>query len=442
MSNAVTISGSTYTVTGTVTQESDNSGVVDLHVLVYDKDRIGRDDFLAIGVTDKNGKFTVEFDVSKFSFIIDRKPDLYFIVKDAGTVLLNTKTETINNADASTPPIHLVVSMVNDKLRKLIQEEPVPGWVGGFAQSNPDFAYPNPDLSSLPIEKNRTNIPKLQRQQKVLWPEFSWETEPGKDDPKRCYQMFAPDISRLGYTNEGKVYSIICPQQGAASPHLGSMNVEVTVTGNRGWADESTKELAADMSVEGRIWFSPSAHEHVLVQQIASHFNKNNLPFPSSKANAIIVSTFKPGQPDQPLFPLTKGSSTDFPIPDFAKHEDIAWSLGHLGVEIGPIIKTGVDIVDKFNQLVLDAFNTASGNMLKEGNILTWNVWFTAPELVDQEEWTEHTEKWRKSIDADHGSPEGDGTDARYFDGTPFKPLKELLIEELPKIIKFIKDHL
>ena len=69
-------------------------------------------------------------------------------------------------------------------------------------------------------------------------------------------------------------------------------------------------------------------------------------------------------------------------------------------------------------------------------------MWFTAPEFVDVAEWRAHAIKWRESIDADHGSPEGPGTDARYFDGTPFKPLKELLTEELPKILKFIKGHL
>jgi len=104
--------------------------------------------------------------------------------------------------------------------------------------------------------------------------------------------------------------------------------------------------------------------------------------------------------------------------------------------------KTGVEIVDNFNQLVLDAFNTAAGNMLKTGNILTWNVWFTAPELVDQEEWASHTEEWRQSIKADHGSPDGPGSDPRYFDGTRFQPLKELLIEELPRILAFVKKYL
>jgi len=442
MNNAVTISGSNYTVTGTVKNIETQQGILDLHVLAYDHDSIGRDDFLGIASTNRDGVFTLEFDVSKFSFIVDRSPDLYFIVKDAGTELLNTKDNVIQNADASTPPIILEVSMVNDKLRKLIKDNPAPGWVGGFAQSNPAFSYPTPNLTSLTLEKNRTNIPKLQRQMKVLWPEFSWESEPGQADPKRCYQMFAPDISRLGYTDEGKVYSIICPQQGAASPHLGSMNVEITVTGNRGWADETNKSLAADMTVEGRIWFSPSAHRKLLIQQVSKYFDKLNLPFPSSKANAIRVSTYNVGTPDQAFFSLSNGLSTTFPIPEFAKHEEISWTMGHLAVEIGPIIKTGVEVVDNFNQLVLDIFNTASGNMLKNGNVLTWNVWFTAPEVVDQQEWTDHTEKWRESIDADHGSPEGDGTDPRYFDGTPFKPLKELLIDELPRIMKYIKDHL
>src|SRR5690606_21891304 len=80
----------------------------------------------------------------------------------------------------------------------------VPGWVGGFAQSNPKFAYPDPDLNSLPMLGNMDNIGLLTRQQPVKWPEFSWNTEPGQPDPRRCFQMFAPYISRLGYNNKGR----------------------------------------------------------------------------------------------------------------------------------------------------------------------------------------------------------------------------------------------
>ncbi|MEL7427009.1 MAG: hypothetical protein AAFN81_28710 [Bacteroidota bacterium] len=441
MSNAITIAGSVYTVRGTVKHQSTNEGIQDLHVLLYDDDRV-KDDFLGIGVTDAAGAFSISFDRSKFSKFFEREPDLYFIVKDGGLELLSTKDNIITDAGTATPPINLTVNTTNDDLRKLINKTPVDGWVGGFVESNPAFGYPDPDLSSLPVLDNLDNIPKLQRQQKVVWPEFSWETEPGEADPKRCYQMFAPDISRLGYTDEGRVFSIICPQQGTTSPHLGSMNVEVTVTGNRGWANEANKELAADMSVVGKIWFSPSSHEHKLVKQLIKIFTKNKMNFPGSKADAIVVETFKPGHPDQALFPLTKGLTDRFPMPDFAKHEEISWNVAHLDVEIGGIRKTGDDKADKFNQFVLDTFNTASGNMLKKGNILSWNVWFTAPELVDTEEWEDHAELWRQSIQADHGSPEGPGTDARYFDGTPFKPLKEWVLEELPRVMSFIQEHI
>jgi hypothetical protein len=438
---AIAIVGTNYTVSGTVSDIKNNEGVVDLHVLLYDQD-VFKDDFLGIGVTDKDGKFSISFTADKFQTLHDKKPDLYFVVKDAGFELLNTKDHVIRNADEDTAAIHLVVDLTGDKLRELVNEEAVPGWVGGFEQSNAAFAYPEPDLSSLEIMDNMDNIDLLQRQQKVLWPEFSWKTRPESEgNSSRCYQMFAPDISRLGYTNEGRIYSIICPQQGVTLASLGCLNVEVTVTGNRGWANETTRELAADMGVQGKIWFSPSAEEMPLVKLFEKHFKEKNLPFPHNKANAIVIETFTPGKPDEPNFPLYKGLCKDFPIPDFAKHEGIAWSVGHLGVQIGAIVKTGYPEVDDFNQMVLDLFNLGSGNMLKKDNILTWNVWFTAPELVDVEEWRNHALLWRESLQADHGSPEGPGTSARYFDGTQFEPVKDLLKEELPRIIHFAQKH-
>src|SRR3569832_1804459 len=135
---------------------------------------------------------------------------------------------------------------------------PAPGWVGGISSSNHAFAYQTTDLSSLPMLGNKDNIPLLQRQLDVLLPEFSWQTVIG-DETSRCYQMFAPDISRAGYTSAGRVYSVICPQQGAWSPTLGDLNIEVTVTAQRGWVNEATPDLdaslvAADMTVTGQIW--------------------------------------------------------------------------------------------------------------------------------------------------------------------------------------------
>lgn len=167
---------------------------------------------------------------------------------------------------------------------------PAPGWVGGFAQSKPEFAYPDPDLSSLDMLCNLANIDKLDRQQAVLWPEFSWETQKDDTDTRRCYQMFAPDISRLGYTNDGRVYSIICPQQGIVSPALGAINAEVTVTGQRGWVDETTKTIAADLSVVGKIWFSPSASGGFLYKMFWNLFKNSSHNFPATKEHAIIVN--------------------------------------------------------------------------------------------------------------------------------------------------------
>lgn len=316
------------------------------------------------------------------------------------------------------------------------------GWIGGFAESNEKFAYPTPDLRSLDMLKNMDNIDLLERQQAVLWPEFSWESEPGNSDPKRCFQMFAPDISRLGYTDEGRVYSIICPQQGIESPSFGSVNLEVTVTGQRGWVDEHTGWLACDMSVEARAWFAPGWHEEPAVKLLWKLLEELGHDFPISKDKAVVISAHKPGDPDQPIFPLTKGENPRFVAPDFARHADEAWSVGHLEAEIGAIEPTHHAAVDDFNALLVDIFNMSSGNMLQEGNVLTWNVWFDHPQLVDQNEWREHAEKWRRSIDIDHTSPDRRRTPARFHDGSPFRAADELVDEEISKIYDFIHKHL
>ena len=316
-----------------------------------------------------------------------------------------------------------------------INRNPAPGWIGGFEGTNPAFAYPTPNLTSLPMWANMENLDRLDRQQKVLWPEFSWETVQG-DPESRCYLMFAHDISRLGYNKEGRVYSIICPQQGVCSSLLGCMNVEVTVTGQRGWAEEkldgeinpsagfNVRPIAADMRVEGTIWFTPGTiGNNPIVQHIMKKFEEEiDMPFPFDKAHAIKVKTHLPGNAEQPIFPLAEGQTDRFPIPDFAQHQDEAWNVAHLDVQIGSIVQTERAPVDDFNALVMKIFNLYSGNMLEMGNILSWYVWFTAPELVDRIEWSEHAEHWRRSIQEGHDSPEGKGTSARYYDGSPFEP--------------------
>jgi hypothetical protein len=323
---------------------------------------------------------------------------------------------------------------------------PAPGWIGGFSSSDPAFAYPDPDLSSLPMLGNMDNIPLLQRQLDVLWPEFSWETVIG-DPQSRCFQMFAPDISRAGYTAAGRVYSIICPQQGAWSPTLGDLNIEVTVTGNRGWVNESASNLdydlvAADMNVTGKIWFGPVAKTMRVYKLLELIFAAEGLPFPLDKAHAIQVRLHRVGDPGEPTISVRSGISDAFPNPDFALHRDVAWAVANVAVEIGPIETYGIAMVDEFNALVMDIFNLASGNLLSPGNVLTWNVWLDAPTLVDQAEWKAHAEYWRNSLDTGHGSPDGPGTPPRYFDGTPFEPEDAVIEKEWDLIRAWIKKHI
>lgn len=322
---------------------------------------------------------------------------------------------------------------------------PAPGWIGGFSASNPNFAYPDPDLSSLPLLGNMDNIPRLRRQVMVLWPEFSWETVIGDPD-SRCYQMFAPDISRLGYDDAGRAWSIICPQQGAVSKILGSLNIEVTVTGQRGWVDESVTDrdsdlLAADMNVTGKIWFGPGSGDKLAYHLLKSLFKAKNLPFPLDKANAIQVTLHQVNDPSVPTISVRSGIDGSFRNPDFALHHADAWGVANVAVQIGPILPTYHPLVDEFNALVMDVFNLASGNLLSPGNILTWNVWFDAPTHVDRHEWQEHAEKWRRSIDADHGSPDGKGSSPRYFDGTCFSPLESAVDQEWCKIKAWLEKH-
>ena len=293
------------------------------------------------------------------------------------------------------------------------------GWIGGFAESNPRFAYPNRDLNSLPMLDNMANIPRIKRQQYIYWPEFSWQTKLG-DEKSRCFQMFAHNISSIGYDDAGRIWSIICPQQGFCIPSIGCLNVEVTVTGQRGWVSETINEdwIAADMTVEGKIWFSPSSHQNWLVKRVWGLFKEKSLPFPSDKANAIQISTHMVDELFEPIFPIRAGESSRFTAPAKFRHQESARSVANIEVQIGPIIKKNIDVVDQFNEKILDLFNIFSGNMLLEQNVLTWNLWFREVKLVNTEEWRTRAEKWRQSIDEEHGLrlPDPQYADLRFLE--------------------------
>jgi hypothetical protein len=59
----------------------------------------------------------------------------------------------------------------------------------------------NPSASGPPrftLTDNLARIDQIKRMWRAQWPEFSWLTVPG-EATSRCYQLFAPDISRVGY---------------------------------------------------------------------------------------------------------------------------------------------------------------------------------------------------------------------------------------------------
>jgi hypothetical protein len=269
------------------------------------------------------------------------------------------------------------------------------------------------------------NIPDIDRMLRAKWPEFSWEVIKG--NPRtRMYQMFAPDISRLGYNNTGKVWSIICPQQGIYFPTLGAtLNVEVTVTGNRGWINEGASVVedlfAADVKIQPTIWFSPDSVNGWLWQQLLKLNNKWSDKLSLSKSKGIRIKTSN-GDGTNDIIQVRMGEYPNYRFPERANHwGDYAWAVANLAVTIGCIDSTSDSNVDDFNSKGMELFNLGSGNLLQATNTLIWNLWAGSPELVNQDEWKNHANYWRHSIDVNHRPPEGEGTNITDINGKPFK---------------------
>lgn len=312
-----------------------------------------------------------------------------------------------------------------------------------------------------PLADNMDNIDKIERMWRAQWPEFSWLTVPG-DESSRCYQMFAPDISRVGYGNKGfqkdnkdrwQVYAVMCPQQGMWIPVIqGTLNIEVTVTSAGGWVTENPMVIDSQITVAPKIWFSPDTMQTKLVQLLWNLFKWSGIPFPLSKQdNPITINTYGVDSKDQPtkspVLNIVNGQDPNFPVPAFAIHssfdEDgmIAACVVYLSVEIGEMNLTGNSIADEFNTLVMEIFNIASGNLLLNKNVLSWNVWALAPEAVYTPEWKQHADYWRFSIDVNHRSPEGNGRDPRYFNGKPFNALASAICSKLEELKEFILKY-
>mmetsp|Transcript_6424 Transcript_6424/g.7140 ORF Transcript_6424/g.7140 Transcript_6424/m.7140 type:complete len:490 (+) Transcript_6424:70-1539(+) len=330
--------------------------------------------------------------------------------------------------------------------------EAPPGWKGGFAQSNPAFAYPqtHPDLSSIPVTTNLENIPKVTRMMKAKWPEFSWEMVPGNDST-RVFCRFTEYICRYGYDDEGQIWSFMCPQMGVDLGRLGEANVEVTVTGVRGYLDEAAEpspSVALDLGVMGQIWLTSSTP---LLMALLNYLFPSIEEYPIKKAKSIRIQTHEVGNKLQPLFRNDNGVSKQFISPPFTQHWDEASLVTNLEVQIGEILKNKSENgkvtkeVDDFNQMILNLFNLSSGNMLSHQNVLSWNIWLTAPQPVNQVEWKNHAAFWRESLDSTHITPRGlsPRTKHRRFDGSVEQPYDSVAFVkmELDELKMFMDTH-
>ncbi|KAK1740393.1 hypothetical protein QTG54_008488 [Skeletonema marinoi] len=222
------------------------------------------------------------------------------------------------------------------------------GWKGGFKDTHPDFCYQvvQPDLSDLPIMGNLENI--------------------GKNHP-HAEDLLAPvllaDISRIGYDDDGRIWSIICPQRGRFIPGLGTVFIEVTVNGVRGWVDEPTHSGYADLGVVGKLWIE--ADENPVVEFISNILDDMHFPF--SKEHSAKVRAFQVGKPYEEFWPMTNGTDPAFYHPQFAQHWEEAFSVYNLEVEVGKQIMTGEKLVDDFNAMIIELFNSLSGNTFAPG---------------------------------------------------------------------------
>jgi predicted flap endonuclease-1-like 5' DNA nuclease len=82
-----------YQIWGRIVEKESGTGVPNITVKAYDKD-LRKDDYLGVTVTDKNGRFTINYSEKDFRDLIvfDRKPELYLTIYDwLGTKIKSTK---------------------------------------------------------------------------------------------------------------------------------------------------------------------------------------------------------------------------------------------------------------------------------------------------------------------------------------------------------------
>jgi len=330
-----------------------------------------------------------------------------------------------------------------------------------FLKDHPECDYPDPDLSSLTPTGNMDNIGLLTRHMKIKWPQFSWQVIDG-DEKTRLYQKFCEDISRVGYDQHGQIWSIICPQFGdnLANPthdHIGNKNlskmigegnVEVTVTGVRGWIDEGKGHLSADVSAEGKMWFTSKNNR---IANALGNFMGNCGNFPFVKGKAVVIPLHAENIRNRPLSRFKNGSDPNVTEPVFTQHKEEAKMVGHISMQVGnaiPVEGRNAGNINAVNELLVDIGNLRFGNMMAAGKIIKWNIWLDQPEDVNRTEWQNHAEHWRDSLELDGVTPvelKGE-SNFQLTDGSIVHPmnilLKHKVATEVELLCAWVRKHI
>jgi hypothetical protein len=264
-----------------------------------------------------------------------------------------------------------------------------PGWVGGFRPA---------DISTLPLTGNLDNIDKLTRYIPARWPDFGWRSDPSVADSYE-FTTFHSDLSRLGYDDQGRIWALICPQWATCFHSVGfCVNCEITVTGVRGWFDESTGECDMDVTSQLAFWFaSETGPPTGFIQRLFRLAVQAGFAVPDSKANALIMPL--KGQCGKDTTTFVQGADMSIPWPpSMLREADAAYVIyGAVNTGADPTHKDPA--VDAFRYFLRSIIHATTSNMFLPNNTLTWNLWTTGPQLVDTQEWSAHAERWRHSLD-------------------------------------------
>merc|ERR1712238_10067 len=209
------------------------------------------------------------------------------------------------------------------------------------------------------------------------------------------------------------------------------------VAGVRGWTKETKdteRSSCIDIGVMVQFWLSSDDHTSPFFKVLLEFMNEHAQgQLPLEKSKAIQIETSEVNNLRQPLSRVSSGMSPGISVPLEKQHWDEAYAVINLSIQINKIksVDNQLDIVTDFNHLLIAIFNISGGNMMKPGNILSWNIWFQEPELVDKVEWKTHAERYRKSVDVRFTN----------FNGVAINPLKDDLRNEMELIKAFFAKH-